>query len=127
MLVLDGLYYSKDHEWVKVDGDIAYIGITDQAQHELGDVVFLELPEPGDEFNAGDSIGVVESVKAASDIYTPVSGRVVEVNTDLTNNPERVNEDPYGSWMVMLELADHADLDNLMSSEEYEAYCNQEE
>src|SRR5690554_4034382 len=98
MEVLSELRYSKDHEWIKVEGNRAYIGITDYAQDELGDIVFVELPEVGAELNAGEVLGAVESVKAASDIYVPVSGTVVEVNEELEDSPEKVNETPYDAW-----------------------------
>lgn len=126
MKVLEGLYYSKEHEWVKVEGNKALIGISDHAQLGLGDVVYVELPEVDSEFQAGDSLGVVESVKAASDIYTPVSGKVLKVNEDLVDAPEQINEDPYGSWMVELELSDSSELDELLSPEEYKAWCLEE-
>ncbi|NLC44778.1 MAG: glycine cleavage system protein GcvH [Clostridiales bacterium] len=126
MKVLNELLYSKEHEWVKVEGNLARLGITDHAQSELGDVVYLELPEVDDEFKVDDVIGVVESVKAASDLYTPVSGKVVEVNEDLPDSPEAMNEDPYGSWMIVVEMDDDSQLKNLMSPEEYKEFCDQE-
>lgn len=126
MKVLNELLYSKEHEWVKVEGNLARMGITDHAQNELGDVVYLELPEVNDEFKEDDVIGVVESVKAASDLYTPVSGKVVEVNEDLPDSPEAMNEDPYGSWMIVVEMDDDSQLKNLMSPEEYKEFCDQE-
>lgn len=126
MKVLNELLYSKEHEWVKVEGNLARLGITDHAQSELGDVVYLELPEVDDEFKVDDVIGVVESVKAASDLYTPVSGKVVEVNEDLPDSPEAINEDPYGSWMIVVEMDDDSQLKNLMSPEEYKEFCDQE-
>lgn len=126
MKVLEGLFYSKEHEWVKVEGNLAWIGITDHAQLGLGDVVYVELPEVDTELQAGDTLGVVESVKAASDVYTPVSGRVLRVNEELVDNPERINEDPYGSWMAELELSDSSELEGLLSVEEYKAWCLEE-
>ena len=126
MKVLNELLYSKEHEWVKVEGNLARMGITDHAQNELGDVVYLELPEVDDDFKVDDVIGVVESVKAASDLYTPVSGKVVEVNEDLPDSPEAMNEDPYGSWMIVVEMDDDSQLKNLMSPEEYKEFCDQE-
>ena len=121
------LRYSKDHEWVRVDGDAVMIGITDYAQHALGDVVFLELPDVGDTFEAGDAIGVVESVKAASDIYIPLGGEVTETNEALVDEPEKVNADPYGeAWLVKIKLADAAHLDELMDSAAYEIYCGEQ-
>jgi len=126
MKVLQGLYYSKDHEWVKAEGNLARVGITDHAQEALGDVVYVELPEPGSEYQAGEVIGVVESVKAASDVYTPVSGKVLDVNEELPDNPEKINEDAYGSWMVVLEMTNPSELEELLSPEEYEAWCAEE-
>ncbi len=126
MKVLSELLYSKEHEWVKVEGNLARMGITDHAQNELGDVVYLELPEVDEEFGQDDVFGVVESVKAASDLYTPVSGKVVEVNEDLPDSPEAINEDPYGSWMIVIEIEDDSQLKNLMSPEEYKEFCGQE-
>lgn len=127
MKVLEGLKYSKDHEWVKIEGTKAYIGITDHAQHSLGDIVFVEIPEVGTELNKGDVLSVVESVKAASDVYTPVSGKVVEVNEELADSPEKINEDPYGSWIAAVEISDVSEADELMDMDEYERYCSEEE
>ncbi|WP_425059203.1 Glycine cleavage system H protein [Sporomusa carbonis] len=115
------LKYSKDHEWVKLEGNIATIGITDFAQSQLGDVVFVELPEIGAEFSAGEGFAVVESVKAVSDVYAPVAGTVTEANTTLADAPEVVNQDPYGEgWIVKLEVADESELGELMDSDAYE-------
>ena len=120
------LKYSKEHEWVRVDGSRATVGITDYAQESLGDIVFVELPNVGDTFEAGEAIGVVESVKAASDIYTPVSGKVVEINETLVDAPEAINEDPYDKgWMLVIELADESQTDALLSDEEYKAYIEE--
>ncbi|NLG89160.1 MAG: glycine cleavage system protein GcvH [Clostridiaceae bacterium] len=119
--------YSTEHEWVGVDGDRAYIGITEYAANSLGEIVYVELPELGNELNAGDVLGVVESVKAASDIYSPISGKVVEVNEELTDNPEIINEDPENCWIAVLEISDPAQLDELMDEKEYEEYCAEEE
>ena len=119
--------YSKDHEWVSVDDTIATIGITDYAQKELGDVVFVELPKPGDHVSAAESFGTVESVKAVSEIYAPVSGEVTAVNNKLQNTPELVNSDPHGeAWMIKVQFSDRRQLDKLMSAEEYETYIQQE-
>lgn len=126
MIVLEGLYYSKEHEWVKVEDNRALIGISDHAQLGLGDVVYVELPEVDTALQAGDTFGVVESVKAASDIYTPVSGKVLKINDELVDSPERINEDPYGSWMVELELSDSSELEGLLSPEDYKAWCLEE-
>jgi glycine cleavage system H protein len=119
--------YSTEHEWVGVEGNKAYIGITDYAADSLGEIVYVELPEAGSELNAGDVLGVVESVKAASDVYSPVTGKVVEINGDLSDNPELINEDPEGCWIAVLELRDPAELDELMDEEEYEKYCTEGE
>ncbi|WP_291567828.1 MULTISPECIES: glycine cleavage system protein GcvH [unclassified Clostridium] len=127
MLVLDNLLYTKNHEWIRVEGNKAYIGITDYAQRLLGDIVFIELPEEGTEFSKGDAFGVVESVKAASDIYIPVSGNVVEFNEEITDSPETVNGNPYESWMIAVELQDESEFKELLSPKEYENICDKEE
>lgn len=127
MKVLNELLYTKDHEWIKVDGDRAYVGITDFAQDSLGDIVFVELPEVETELSKEDAFGVVESVKAASDLYIPVSGKVIEVNEDLIDNPEKVNEDAYKNWMLIVELSDKSELDELLKSEQYEELCGKDE
>ncbi len=124
MNIPEDLQYTKSHEWVRIEGDTATIGITDHAQDELGDVVFVELPEEGDTFDAGESFGTVESVKAVSDLYAPVGGEVVEVNSALEDAPENINEDPYGEgWIVKLRITDEADL---LSPEEYEKVVEEE-
>jgi len=116
-------YFTKDHEWLDVAGDIATVGITDHAQEQLGDVVFVELPEPGTEVAKGGEAAVVESVKAASDVYAPVTGKVTEANTDLEDNPAMVNEDAEGgAWFFKLELADKSELDGLMDADAYQAF-----
>ena len=114
--------YTNQHEWVDVKGDVATIGITDYAQHELGDVVFVELPKPGTKVTAGKSFGTVESVKAVSDIYAPVTGDVVEVNADLHNTPEKINSDPHGAWLIKVRLANPAEVKSLMDAAAYEAF-----
>ena len=121
------LLYSNDHEWIKVEGEKAYIGITDYAQHALGEIVYVELPNVDDELNAGDVFGVIESVKAASDSYLPITGKVLEVNEALSDSPQLINEDPYGSWIVSVEITDKATLDCLMNEQEYIEFCNKEE
>jgi len=122
------LKYSKEHEWMKVDGGKAIMGITHYAQDALGDVVFVELPEEGTSFEANEGIGVIESVKAVSDVYTPVSGEIVAVNEELLDAPELINEDPYGKgWLVEIELSDAGQLDDLMNAEEYEQFLKEEE
>ena len=125
MSVPGELQYTKSHEWIRLEDDIATVGITDHAQEELGDVVFIELPERGASFGAGDSFGIVESVKAVSDLYAPVGGEVVEVNETLNDAPEKINEEPYGGgWMIRLRVSDEADL---LSAEEYERLLEEEE
>ena len=120
MAIPSGLRYSKDHEWVRVDGDVADVGITDFAQEELGDVVFVQLPEVGEKVQQFMPMGVVESVKAASDLFSPVSGAIIDVNSELVDHPELVNSDPYGrGWMVKVELAGHEQLAQLLTAEEY--------
>ncbi|CAI9392758.1 glycine cleavage system protein GcvH [Niallia sp. Sow4_A1] len=126
MTVPKDLRYSKEHEWVKVEGDNARIGITHFAQSELGDIVFVELPEVGDEVTANEPFGSVESVKTVSELYAPISGKVVEVNEDLSDNPEYVNESPYeNAWMVIIEPSDKADIETLMTAEQYEDMTNE--
>ena len=115
--------YTKEHEWIDVKGNLATIGITDYAQHELGDVVFVELPKPGTKIEAGKSFGTVESVKAVSEIYAPVGGEVIEANTELQNTPEKINADPHGAaWLIKVRLTDAANLSGLMDAAAYEAY-----
>ncbi len=115
--------YSKDHEWLRVDGDSCVMGITEFAQHELGEIVFVELPETGESFDAHDEIGTVESVKAVAEVYTPVGGTVTAVNETLLDEPERVNEDPHESgWMLKFELSNASELDELMDAAAYEAF-----
>ncbi len=122
------LKYTKEHEWVRVEGNKAVIGITDHAQHALGDVVFVELPQAGDSIEEGKPFGVVESVKAVSDIYAPVSGTVTAINEALLDSPETVNKDAFGeAWMVEVELADPAQLEGLMDAAGYEAFLQEEE
>ena len=115
--------YTKEHEWIKVNGDVGTVGITDYAQHELGDVVFVELPKVGAKFEANQPFGTVESVKAVSEIYCPVSGQVTEVNTALANSPETINKDPHGAaWLIKIKLSRPTELDALMDSAAYQAY-----
>ena len=125
MSVPGELQYTRTHEWVRREGDSATVGITNHAQDELGDVVFVELPEEGATFGAGDAFGTIESVKAVSDLYAPVGGEVVEVNSALDDVPEKVNEDPYGDgWMIRLRVSGEGDL---LSAEEYEKVLEEEE
>ena len=126
MNVPEELQYTKSHEWVRTEGDTATIGITDHAQEELGDIVYIELPEQGATFEAGESFGTVESVKAVSDLYTPVGGEVAEVNEALEDSPEKINEDPYGEgWMVKLRISGEGT--GLLSPDEYQQVLEQEE
>lgn len=127
MEVKKGLYYSEDHEWVKVEDGVATIGITDFAQHSMGEIVYVELPMEEDELDAGDVFGVLESVKAASDSFTPVSGEVVAVNEVLEDEPELINESPYDAWILKIMMSNESELKDLMSPEEYEEFCNKED
>lgn len=124
--VIDGLYYSESHEYVKVEGEYAYIGITDYAQHALGNVVYVDMPEVDDEVEAGEDFGAVESVKAASDLISPVSGLVTEVNEALEDKPELINEDAFENWIIKVKLSDKTELDNLMDASAYEEHCKNE-
>ena len=121
--VREGLYYSESHEYVRVEGDYGFIGITDYAQNALGNVVYVDMPEVDDEVTAGEEFGAVESVKAASDLMSPVSGTVVEVNEALEDQPELVNEDAYENWIIKVELSDKSELDALMDAKAYEEFC----
>ena len=126
--VPDNLHYSKDHEWVRVENNVAVIGITDHAQEQLGDVVYVELPKAGDSFSANESFGSVESVKAVSEIFTPVSGEIAEVNGSLTDEPEKVNKDPYGDgWMIKVKMSAAGEVDSLLTAAEYEDFTKAEE
>ena len=117
--VMEVLYYAESHEYVKVEGEFGYVGITDYAQHELGNVVYVDMPEVDDEVTAGEEFGAVESVKAASDLLSPVSGTVVEVNEELEDQPEKINEDAFGNWIIKVKLSDPSELDNLMDAKAY--------
>ena len=119
--IIEGLYYSESHEYVKVEGDFGFIGITDFAQHELGNVVYVDMPEVDDEVTAGEDFGAVESVKAASDLMSPVSGTVVEVNEALEDEPGLINKDAFENWIIKVELSDKSELDNLMDAAAYKA------
>lgn len=125
--ILPGLRYTDDDEWVRVEGNEAVIGVTDYAQDSLSDIVYLELPGPGDSFSKGDAFGVVESVKAAADLMMPVGGEVTEVNEDLLDTPEAVNEHPYVAWLVKINMSDPAEAEELMDEEAYTAYCKERE
>ena len=121
--VLEGLYYAEAHEYVKVEGNIGYVGITDYAQHALGNVVYVDMPDVDDEVTAGEEFGAVESVKAASDLISPVSGVVIEVNEALEDEPEKINADAYENWIIKVELSDKSELENLMDAKAYTAFC----
>lgn len=127
MKIVKGLYYTKDHEWVKVEGELAFVGVADYAQHHLGDIVYVELPEVDDEIEKEEAFSAIESVKAAADVYMPVSGKVVEVNEELIDDPALLNADPYENWMVKIEMTNKAELEELMTSEEYEKFLAEEE
>lgn len=118
--IVDGLLYSESHEWVKVDGNVAIIGVTDFAQSEMGDITYVDMPDMDDEFKAGEDFGALESVKTSSELITPVSGKVVARNDSLEDSPELINEDAYAAWIVKIEMADTAELDSLMNARAYE-------
>ena len=121
--VIEGLYYSESHEYVRVEGDFGFIGITDYAQNALGNVVYVDMPEVDDEVEAGEEFGAVESVKAASDLYSPVTGTVVAINESLDDQPELVNQDAFGNWIIKVRLNDKSELDGLMDAKAYAAFC----
>ena len=123
--VLEGLRYSEDHEWVKVEDGVALVGISDFAQHELGDITYADLPEEEDEAVAGEEFGALESVKASSELLSPVSGKIVACNAELEDAPEKINEDPYGTWIIKVEMSDPAELDALMDAEAYKAFIQE--
>ena len=120
---MEGLYYSESHEYVRVEGNFGFVGITDYAQHALGNVVYVDMPDVDDEVSQGEEFGAVESVKAASDLISPVSGTVVEVNEALEDAPELINQDAFEHWIIKVELSDKGDLDNLMDAKAYAAFC----
>ena len=124
--VIEGLYYSESHEFIRVEGDYGFVGITDYAQNALGNVVYVDMPEVDDEVTAGEEFGAVESVKAASDLISPVSGTVVEINDALEDEPELINQDAFENWIIKVELSDKSELDNLMDAKSYEAFCTKE-
>lgn len=124
----DNLHYTKDHEWLKIEGDTGTVGISEFAQEALGDIVYVELPKVGEKFSQGDPFGSVESVKSVNELFIPVSGVVIEINEALADAPEHVNEDPYGKgWMVRLKITDPSDVDSLLSSSEYEDFVSEQE
>ena len=124
--VIEGLYYTESHEYVRIEGGFGFIGITDYAQNALGNVVYVDMPEVDDEVEAGEEFGAVESVKAASDLISPVSGTVVEVNEALEDTPELINQDAFQNWIIKVELSDEEELGNLMDAAAYQAFCEKE-
>ena len=118
--IVEGLLYSESHEWVKVDGNIAIIGVSDFAQSEMGDITYVEMPDVDDEFNAGDDFGALESVKTSSELITPVSGKVIACNEALEDQPELINEDAYAAWIIKVEMSDSSELDSLLNAAAYE-------
>ena len=124
--VMEGLYYSESHEYVRVEGEYGYVGITDYAQNALGTVVYVDMPEVDDDVEAGSDFGAVESVKAASDLISPVSGVVVEVNSELEDTPELINSDAFANWIIKVKIADMTELDNLMNAQAYAELCERE-
>ena len=123
--ILEGLRYAESHEYVKVEGEYGYVGITDYAQHELGNVVYVDMPEVDDEVTAGEDFGAVESVKAASDLISPVSGVVVEINEALNDSPELINSDPYENWIIKVQLSDASETENLMDAAAYKEFIKE--
>jgi glycine cleavage system H protein len=123
--IIEGLFYAESHEYVKIEGEFGYVGITDYAQHELGNVVYVDMPEVDDEVTAGEDFGAVESVKAASDLISPVSGTVVEINEALADSPELVNADPYANWIIKVQLSDASETENLMDAAAYKEFIKE--
>lgn len=123
--ILDDLRYAESHEWVKVDGDIATVGISDYAQHALGNIVYVDMPEVGDDVSQGEDFGAVESVKAASDLLSPVSGEVVEINEALEDEPELLNQDAYANWIMKVKMSDPSEIDNLLDGAAYAKLCEE--
>ena len=126
MKMMEGLYYSKDHEWARVEGSEVYIGITDYAQHSLGDIVYIELPEAGAKLEHDTVFGVIESVKAASDLYLPISGTVTKVNDGVVEDPALINQDAFQNWMVCIEMSNPEELNGLMNAADYKEFCGEE-
>jgi len=122
MVVKEGLYYTKKHEWLKVEGNTGIVGITDYAQEELGDIAYIDLPEKGKELKKSEETCEIESVKAVSEVYSPVSGKIIEINTELGDKPEKINENPYGAWIVKIELSNKGEIKDLMDKKQYEDY-----
>lgn len=126
MKTVEGLLYTKEHEWIRIEDSKVYMGITDFAQHALGNIVFVELPEVDDEIEEGNTVATIESVKAASDAYIPVTGKILEINEEIVDSPELLNEDPYENWMVCFETEDMDKLKDLLSKEDYDNFCSEE-
>ncbi|PIR17969.1 MAG: glycine cleavage system protein H [Deltaproteobacteria bacterium CG11_big_fil_rev_8_21_14_0_20_49_13] len=123
----DDIKYTREHEWVRIEGELATVGVTDYAQEQMGDVVYVELPNEGELVAKGDAFGVVESVKSVSDVYAPISGKIIEVNDPLKENPEIINAEPHNEgWIAKIELSDRTELDDLLSAKDYEAFVNEE-
>ena len=123
--IVEGLFYAESHEYVKIEGEFGYVGITDYAQHELGNVVYVDMPEVDDEVEAGEDFGAVESVKAASDLISPVSGTVGEINEALNDSPEFINQDPYANWIIKVQLSDASETEKLMDAAAYKEFINE--
>ena len=123
--IVEGLFYAESHEYVKIEGEFGYVGITDYAQHELGNVVYVDMPEVDDEVEAGEDFGAVESVKAASDLISPVSGTVVEINEALNDSPELINQDPYANWIIKVQLSNASETEKLMDAAAYKEFINE--
>ena len=121
--IQEGLLYSESHEWVKLDGNVAIIGVSDFAQAEMGDITYVDMPEEGDEVVKGEDFGALESVKASSELYSPVSGKIIACNTEVEDSPELINEDPYGAWIIKVEMSDKAELDTLLDAVAYEKHA----
>ncbi len=124
-MIKEGLLYAESHEWIKVEGNVGIIGISDHAQHALGSVVFIDLPKVGKVVKKGDTFGAVESVKAASDLYLPVTGKIIEINDDLDASPEMLNDDPYGAWICKIEIQDEKELSSLLTPEQYKNHSEE--
>ena len=121
--IQEGLLYSESHEWVKLDGNVAIIGVSDFAQAEMGDITYVDMPEEGDDVVKGEDFGALESVKASSELYSPVSGKIIACNTEVEDSPELINEDPYGAWIIKVEMSDKAELDTLLDAVAYEKHA----
>ena len=121
--ILENLLYTDEHEWISIEGDVATIGITDFAQSSLGEIVFVELPQTGTDYDKGDSFGVVESIKSVSDLYIPVAGKVIETNSSIEDSPEKINEDAYAAWLIKMKISDSSQVEFLMDAKKYQDFC----